>query len=155
MKRLTLGFNLLLVHLYPFTCTQDSRVRMALLSAKIQAMGTAEDAHLRLFGDPTFRFVPRRKMIQIQVRAPPANAPRQIALHHVARCARKKYSIREISDRLRKFFRDYLLLPATPSAAGSESGYTPRTGVDAPTGVLFLTHKIPQKTIELAMCSVM
>lgn len=46
---------------------QDSRVRMALLSEKLQAMHAAQDAHVRQFDDPAFHFVPRRKMMQIQV----------------------------------------------------------------------------------------
>lgn len=41
---------------------------MALLSEKIQAMRAAQDAHVRQFNDPSFHFVPRQKMMQIQVR---------------------------------------------------------------------------------------
>ena len=45
-------------------------MRMALLSEKTQAMGAAQDAHVRQCRDPSFYFVPRQKMMQIQVRAP-------------------------------------------------------------------------------------
>eukprot|EP00903_Cladosiphon_okamuranus_P013556 g12627.t1 len=45
---------------------EDSRVRMALLSEKTQAMDAAQDAHVRQFNDPCFHFVPRQKMMQIQ-----------------------------------------------------------------------------------------
>eukprot|EP00752_Nemacystus_decipiens_P009155 g8177.t2 len=45
---------------------EDSRVRMALLSEKIQAMDAAQVAQLRQFNDPSFHFVPRQKMMQIQ-----------------------------------------------------------------------------------------
>lgn len=43
-------------------------MRMALLSEKIQAMDAAQDAQVRQFSDPAFHFVPRQKMMQIQVK---------------------------------------------------------------------------------------
>lgn len=47
--------------------TQESRVSMALHTEKVVAMQTAKDDHARRFEDPNFHFVPRRKMMQIQV----------------------------------------------------------------------------------------
>lgn len=41
---------------------------MAPLFEKIQAMDAAEKAHMRQFNDPSFHFVPRQKMMQIEVR---------------------------------------------------------------------------------------
>lgn len=48
---------------------QRSRVYVALLFKKLRAMDSAEDAHTRQFVDPSFHFVPRNKMMQIQVRS--------------------------------------------------------------------------------------
>lgn len=45
---------------------QVSRVQTALHSVKSRAMYAAREAHMRQFDDPTFHFVPRRKMMQIQ-----------------------------------------------------------------------------------------
>lgn len=47
---------------------QRSRVCVALLFKKLRAMDSAQNAHARQFDDHTFHFVPRKKMMQIQVR---------------------------------------------------------------------------------------
>lgn len=45
-------------------------MRMALFSEKTQAMDAAQVAHVRQFNVPSFNFVPRQKMMQVQVRVP-------------------------------------------------------------------------------------
>ncbi|CBN78005.1 hypothetical protein Esi_0082_0009 [Ectocarpus siliculosus] len=45
---------------------ERSRVCVALLFKKLCAMDSAQDAHARQFVDPSFHFVPRKKMMQIQ-----------------------------------------------------------------------------------------